>query len=97
MSMGCGVNSVRKWIQRTQPSAWHRGSAHQWWPLSRLLLGWDPEGSGAPRTEEAIVGRRVGEGACLGMAVRALAPLAGLSPGSPFFSGVAFILPAWEQ
>lgn len=38
MSVGSGVSSVRKCVRRTQPSAWHRGRAHQWWPLSRRLL-----------------------------------------------------------
>lgn len=58
------MNSVRKWVWRAQPSAWRRGSAHQWRPLSGLWLGWDPEGSGAQGTEEAIV-REVNGGRAL--------------------------------
>lgn len=53
---------MRKWVCRTQPSAWCRGSAHQWWPLLRLGLGQDPEGSRVLGTEEGLCRGEWGRG-----------------------------------
>lgn len=66
------MNSMRKWVWRARPSAWCRGSAHQWWPLSRVWFGWDPEGSGAGEQRKRLYRGEWGKGPPRGRAVTVL-------------------------
>lgn len=81
------MNSVRKWVWRARPSAWCRGSAHQWRLLSRVWFAWDPEGSGAGEQRQQLYRGEWGKGPPRG---RAVTVLGRLSLAEPYFHSILY-------